>query len=165
MFFNALTSFHAGSVLKIFQVQRQSNFMPKWYFQKTCLIESLKELIFSISHVMTFVDTQKLFVHPDVCCYIETFFYYTETFCASWCLLLQSDHANTPCCDTHISTFFQISCWDTIPFLLQGWLVILVLTPIFHWIIPHDFTCLFFWIAYTPLYFSVHFFLSNFPSE
>jgi hypothetical protein len=58
-------------------------------FQKTCLLDSLKELLL-IRNIMTFVDTQQhfvdtqqhfvvtqqIFAHLDVCCY-------TTTFCAS----------------------------------------------------------------------------------
>ena len=52
-FFEDLTSFCAGIGTKIFQVQRWSNLMSKWFtriakiFKKTCSIKSLKELNFS----------------------------------------------------------------------------------------------------------------------
>jgi hypothetical protein len=65
MFFELLTSFHAGLVLSFFQVQRRSHFHAEVIFKnhktfekkKTCFVDCLKELLLIIN-IMTFVVTQ-----------------------------------------------------------------------------------------------------------
>jgi hypothetical protein len=111
--------------------------------------------ILLIHNILMFVDTQQRFADTQKH-FADTQQYFVDT---------QKLFAHPDVC-CYTETFCQISCCNTIPFLLQSRLVIPVLKPssiALTFMISHAY----FSELHTsfPLSFSVHFFLSSFPSE